>query len=627
MTTEHSPPSRHELHQQLSELIVAQGITVDRQRLKADMCTQFTDHREYLRELVANAYDAGADQVRITLVEAEGEFTVTVSDNGRGMNRQGVIDYLTLYRSRKSGDPDWAVGRHGIGKLSIAAIPAQTRFEMITSTGREAWRLETGNLLADAPITVQPVQPAPRQGSCFTIGYQAQQTLAQEVEHYQALLEHYLHHLPVKIALVWPAGKEYQRWLAPYQSWAVPDTPLGRRVRLNVEGRPYEAVLDFGATHHAVYQNRVFITDQYNLLEPPNGASPPPHLRLRVDGPFELPFGRHCIRNETEVLPQLAEQLWRALPAFVRELHGLYWDGRLGSYGVDEQAFEELACVLLRPERRAAFGFLSHLPLFLGVAGQRYALVELAAAARSFGVLYLDDRGNAGADYTVFEAPVLSTHQPGHGLRLLEQEFKDRLVRLDVRDTVLEAPRGRAALGPREQRFQRYLRLHADLDPQTGGFARWQEDHPPCQWVDLLRRLPAMEDVRQARGALEELRFRVNYLVQRDGRTPCHSQRFLWKEKDRTVVVNLHHPEMAALLEASATDPALAGHWAIATCLSDPDQRLLPHLTTAARDHLLLLDALTKLGATSMEATEAEVAPPPTAQFDRFLRGLGDVLR
>jgi HSP90 family molecular chaperone len=211
MTAEQPPLPRHELHQQLSELIVAPGITADRQRLKADLCTQFTDHREYLRELVTNACDAGANKVWITLAEAAGEFTVTVRDNGGGMHRQGVIDYLTLYRSRKSGDPERAIGRHGIGKLSVAAIPDQTRFALTTSTGREAWRLETGNLLADAPITIQPVRPTPRRGSHFAVSYKAQNELAKEVEHYQALLGRYLHHLPLRITLEWPAEQGRQR--------------------------------------------------------------------------------------------------------------------------------------------------------------------------------------------------------------------------------------------------------------------------------------------------------------------------------------------------------------------------------------------------------------------------------
>lgn len=626
MTAEQPPLSRDELHQQLSALIVAPGITADRQRLKADMCTQFTDPREYLRELVTNAYDAGANKVEITVTEADGEFTVAVRDNGRGMNRQGVSDYLTLYRSRKAGDPVRAIGRHGIGKLSIAAIPDQTHFALRTSTGREAWQFETESLLADTPITVRPVRPAPRRGSRFTVRYQAKNPLAQEVGHYRALLERYLHHLPIRITLQWETEQGRQRWVVPYRAWTLPDTPLGRVVALRVAGRIYEAVLDLGTARHALYQNRVFVTDQYNLLQPTKGASPLPHLRVRVDGPFELPFGRHCIRNEAEVLPELAERLWRALPAFVRALYDLYWDGRLPGFGVEEKAFEELAGALLLSPRRDGFAFLDRLPLFLGITGRRYALAELAAVARDGGVLYLDDGSNAGADYAAFEAPVLSTRQPGAGLHLLEQTFKDCLVRLDVKDTVLEAPRNEAALDPREQRFQQYLRFHPDLDPHTGGLAQ-ARDPQPLRLVELLRCLPAAADAHQARSALAALRFRVGYLVQRDGRTPCPGQRFLWKEKDRAGVVNLHHPEMARLLEVSATDPALAGHWAIALCLSDAGQRLLPHLTATARDHLLLLDTLAKLGATPATETEPEPGRPRPPEFDRFLRGLGDLLR
>ena len=55
--------------------------------------------------------------MRITLTETAGAFALSVADNGRGMNRQGVIDYLTLFRSRKPGRPEQAIGQHGVGKL------------------------------------------------------------------------------------------------------------------------------------------------------------------------------------------------------------------------------------------------------------------------------------------------------------------------------------------------------------------------------------------------------------------------------------------------------------------------------------------------------------------------------
>ena len=43
---------------------------------------------------------------------------------------------------------------------------------------------------------------------------------------------------------------------------------------LTVNGHAYEAVLDCGPARHELYQRRVFITDQYNLLRLEPGLDP-----------------------------------------------------------------------------------------------------------------------------------------------------------------------------------------------------------------------------------------------------------------------------------------------------------------------------------------------------------------
>lgn len=83
-----------------------------------------------LTELVANAWDADAKKVTVTVVEKTR--TMTIEDNGHGMNAEGVqnkflnVGYARRMKSRK---PAWSesgkrrvMGRKGIGKLAMFAL-------------------------------------------------------------------------------------------------------------------------------------------------------------------------------------------------------------------------------------------------------------------------------------------------------------------------------------------------------------------------------------------------------------------------------------------------------------------------------------------------------------------------
>lgn len=93
-----------------------------------------------LSEIVANAWDADAHRVTIT-VDRETE-TITIEADGIGMNRDAVIDrFLTVGFKRREmlGETTHSgrkpMGRKGIGKLSIFSI-AQIA-EVYTTEGRE----------------------------------------------------------------------------------------------------------------------------------------------------------------------------------------------------------------------------------------------------------------------------------------------------------------------------------------------------------------------------------------------------------------------------------------------------------------------------------------------------------
>jgi hypothetical protein len=110
---------------------------------------QFADPLVFLRELVQNSLDAGATAIDVdfSLAPKRGAAksgkrlgTITVTDNGEGMN-EGIIDkyLLTLFSSTKEGDLT-KIGKFGVGFVSIFAIEPEL---VVLETGQagEAWRI------------------------------------------------------------------------------------------------------------------------------------------------------------------------------------------------------------------------------------------------------------------------------------------------------------------------------------------------------------------------------------------------------------------------------------------------------------------------------------------------------
>src|SRR5208283_324416 len=79
-----------------------------------------------LSEIVANAWDADAKLVTITV--DKGTETITIKDDGTGMDRDAVIDrFLAVgFKRRELGEETPGgrkpMGRKGIGKLSTFSI-------------------------------------------------------------------------------------------------------------------------------------------------------------------------------------------------------------------------------------------------------------------------------------------------------------------------------------------------------------------------------------------------------------------------------------------------------------------------------------------------------------------------
>lgn len=100
-----------------------------------------------LSEIVANAWDADAKNVTVTVDKTKE--TITIEDDGVGMNRDGVIDrFLTVGFKRREAlgktTPSGRkpMGRKGIGKLSIFSISQIAEVYTIQGKERTAFKMD-----------------------------------------------------------------------------------------------------------------------------------------------------------------------------------------------------------------------------------------------------------------------------------------------------------------------------------------------------------------------------------------------------------------------------------------------------------------------------------------------------
>ena len=112
-----------------------------------------------LSELVANAWDADATRVDITLDTEQP--SIEIRDNGHGMSYEDINDkFLTVgYRRRERdaktpGDRD-AMGRKGIGKLAAFSIADTVDVHTSKRTEANAFRMDTGAIQKSAKDSQQ----------------------------------------------------------------------------------------------------------------------------------------------------------------------------------------------------------------------------------------------------------------------------------------------------------------------------------------------------------------------------------------------------------------------------------------------------------------------------------------
>jgi hypothetical protein len=597
------------------------GIQADRQHLKCNMYTQFSDPFEFAREYAVNSYDAGATECCISGRETKSTVTVTIRDNGSGMSLTRLQDYFKIFRSRKDDNGVKPIGRFGVGKLSVAAVPGLLRFAGITSTGTECWRFETDSLIDDQPVILERIEPVPLRGTKFEITFKKEQPLKELLERIYRILYRYVRHLDIEIWFDLPVvDKEMNplREKLPKGNWLFDKENLGKSYSIDINGTPAEIIMGIGNAEHEIYQNKVYITSSYNLVSFRSKKSLVPNLKIRVNSEgFQLTFGRHCLSDE-RILYHISDEISeRILPDYFQFLRSLISEDFIIQHPDLVLKIEEMAIGLI--ELNSGINPWCSFKIFKAHGMPRLSYMDLSEEVKRSGVIYSEARDNEGADYTLFDGPVLMDDQPRGGLELIRKMFTSQFINLNEADVVIEAPYGSARLlSPEEKLFERYLvyKPKEEVLSKIMSSAQQEKRFSPEFNDDKFNAAGICEEARIAGDDFNSIAWKVNYLVEKDGVTPCHSRRFLFTK--RKIILNLYHPEIKKFIELSFVDPELSAHWALAMCLSD--MKLLPHITADAREDLLLIDAMSRLDG--QMGSKAETQQKQRSSLIDFLKGL-----
>ena len=108
------------------------SVQIDKSHLSTIGERLYSQSLDLIRELVANAYDADATHVKISVDDS----SITVADDGCGMDKDGLRQYLTIGSGFKKQNPTSPrfkrvrIGEFGIGKFAVLSVC--DRFEVYT---------------------------------------------------------------------------------------------------------------------------------------------------------------------------------------------------------------------------------------------------------------------------------------------------------------------------------------------------------------------------------------------------------------------------------------------------------------------------------------------------------------
>jgi|GEM_PF-2624415 len=112
-------------------------LRVDLQNLIYSMLKMYKNKYVLIREAIQNAVDAGAKNIKITILSD----LIEVEDDGSGMDRQEIEEYWnTIARTSKRGKSG-VIGEFGLGRLTFLLV--SDRMFMETRKDNESWKVTT----------------------------------------------------------------------------------------------------------------------------------------------------------------------------------------------------------------------------------------------------------------------------------------------------------------------------------------------------------------------------------------------------------------------------------------------------------------------------------------------------
>ncbi|HUK58569.1 MAG TPA: molecular chaperone HtpG [Stellaceae bacterium] len=185
----------------------------------------------FLRELISNASDAcdrlryaaitdpallgGDPELKVTIVPDKGKRTITIADNGIGMNRQDLIDNLgTIARSgtaafvkELSGDAkkDVAlIGQFGVGFYSAFMVAREVEVVSRKAGESEAWRWVSNG---KGEFAVEPAEK-PGRGTVITLSLHDEDADYADAERLKRIVRTYSDHVALPIVVEAQGKKE-----------------------------------------------------------------------------------------------------------------------------------------------------------------------------------------------------------------------------------------------------------------------------------------------------------------------------------------------------------------------------------------------------------------------------------
>jgi hypothetical protein len=307
------------------------------------------------------------------------------------------------------------------------------------------------------------------------------------------------------------------------------------------------------------------------------------------------------------------------LPKLIKRIAACYPGNLIKEFGVGTKDFEHHIFSLLFYDENINHPWFD-VPVFKTVVGDPLSLNQLLNICDEKEMILMEDGEFDGVDFSRFEIPVLLKDQPDMAMKVINECFSEHLKKIGENDLVFEPRKGEGPKLPEEAlRFQKTLGMRDGVfgHEWSSGTRNFTEHMSRGQYQHLKGLMPSrtLDESMQAIDDLQDMEWRVNYLMDRDGESPCKTHMFIYRNGE--IVLNLYHPEVRQLMELSKQAPALAGHWATALCLSDK-RNVLPHLSEDVREDLLTIDAMLRAGEMGVDDPDTELGDMDDPDFRAY---------